>query len=573
MSTPADEMKRRTKNVAATLAKPPSGNVPVGTPAVSPVGASINEQLRSARAQVSPLGRDINKALATGAPAAPAVAPPPTAASGLPSYRTPDGFRQTPTPVNPDPRAALARPAVTGPSGAAARAPGAASRPLRPGKLGTAGLVWEGLNIAGAAQDGGLPAAAGETAAAGTRLGAAKLGAEVFGKLPGRLKAPGAALGAIAGYAGGQKLVEFARENTPESVKTALSASNQLEPITRNVGSLPAAGGQLSSLVSNITSGRLRSAFGGDQQQPATAAPGRLVSRAGALTSPATRLAAPVAAEMPAAAAPAQKVIGNFQAQGRPERQVFEDGSISPTTANVEGGLSVIPAYQGAPTVANRLAAPTVGGAGFADGDRRQFERQIDTQIKDLGDLNMASKRRLVADLLGLKGRSVGQGFDAATGRSTVQAQLSQQADIAQMGADVDREQISASERSSRRAQRSQQQTITDADGTVYAVDGKTLTPLTRPDGKQLQAPRTSKTQDNQQAEIAAKLLEGMVMPGATPDEINAAVTQANSAAAALMGGGAGAQPSGAPKSGDVVGGYRFKGGDPNKQENWTKAE
>lgn len=222
--------------------------------------------------------------------------------------------------------------------------------------------------------------------------------------------------------------------------------------------------------------------------------------------------------------------------QGRPQRQVFADGTVSPAAADAAGAFSVIPAYQGAPSpAATRLSSPTIAGPGFADSERRQFSEQVDAQIKSLGELNMASKRRLVADLLGLKGRNVGMGFEAATGRNAAQAQLSQQSNEAQLRADVDREQIAAGERSSKRSARSQTQTITAEDGTVYSIDGSTLTPLSTTSGEKIKAPR--KVTPNAQAEIAAQLLEGMLLPGASPEDMQAAAKQASSAAAALLSG------------------------------------
>lgn len=578
MSTPPDEMKRRAQ--ARLSAVPPSGNAPVGpatvqprwTPSPSPIwtppgagaapvqqpslpsAAAVSDRLAAARAPRPgmPTPTMVRERLA-GAPAQ----------QPLPSYRTPNGFQQTAAPVNPNPRPAAVPPA---PSGAAARVPGATGRPLRPaGKISpgsAAALALEGLNIAGAAQQGGMRGAITETAAAGTRLGAAKLGAELGGSLPlpGAWKGAGVALGGLAGYAGGQQLVEYATQHTPDWVKEGL---NYLGDAPTDAASAASVAGKLGrSVGERFVQGPNSNAVARLASMPATPNPTIGMHGQNGLQ--------PASPQDPSAG---KRVIGTYQADGRSQRQVFEDGSVSPAQAGANGAFSVIPAYQGTTSpAAQRLAAPTISSAGFADSERRQFNEQIDQQIKSLGDLNMASKRRLVADLLGLKGQSVGRGFDAANGRNTAQAELAQRTGEAQLRADVDREQIAAGERSAKRTARAQTQTITAEDGTVYSIEGSTLTPLATASGEQIKAPR--KLTPNPQAEIAAKLLEGMVLPGASPEDIQAAAQQANSAAAALLTTGTGgAQAASAPKSGEVVAGYRFNGGDPNDQKNWTKVE
>jgi hypothetical protein len=291
---------------------------------------------------------------------------------------------------------------------------------------------------------------------------------------------------------------------------------------------------------------------GGAAAAPSAAAAAPIAS-ADTVSRAASMLGAPLGARTqgggsPAAAPAAQQpVIGTYQAEGRPQRQVFADGTASATTAPVNGGFSTIPAYQGAPTAAARLGAPSVSGPDrFAESERRQYNEQIDTQIKGLGDLNMRSKRELVGQLLGLKGRSVGQNFDASAGRGIEAARLGQSAAEAQLGADVQREEIAAGERSSRRAANKTTQTITGADGTMYSLDGTVAAPITTADGKNVAA--ATKPAKNEQAAIAAALLENLIPPGATPDEIAVAARQANTAAAALMS-GSGAQSGSKPST------------------------
>lgn len=546
MATP-DEIKRRKTpaGAAATAlgAPPAAGVVPAGPATVSPVAASINEQMRVERARVSPLAKEINAVV--GAPKPPAPVP-------LPAYRTADGFQQTPAPANPNPRAALGAapaPAIPAPSGAAARAPGATGRPLtgiKPSKAGAAGLAVEGLNIAGAAQRGGVAGAAGEAVAAGTRLGAAKLGAELGSKLPVPAAWRGATtvLGGVAGYAGGQQLVESAGNLAPQGFKDAQAS---VEQMTQEYQSKP-----ISWFLDPI--GRATQILRGNPNgDPVPAAPASSTPMTAA-SPPRNNAVRTLAAATPASAAPAaaapqqQGVIGTYQAQGRPQRQVFEDGTVSPTTAPVNGAFSTIPAYQGtAATAAAKLGAPSVSGPDqFADSERRRFQEQVDSQIKGLGDLNMRSKRELVGQLLGLKGRSVGQAFDASAGKGIEEARLGQSAAQAQLGADVQREEIAAGERSSRRSARKTTQTITGADGTMYSLDGTVAAPITTADGKNVAA--ATKPAGNEQAKIAAALLETLIPAGATPDEITAAARQANTAAAALMS-GSGAQSGSKPST------------------------
>ena len=87
-------------------------------------------------------------------------------------------------------------------------------------------------------------------------------------------------------------------------------------------------------------------------------------------------------------------------------------------------------------------------------------------------------------------------------------------------------------------------QTITDASGTTYAVNGTTLTPLTTPDGQPF---RSATRTDNTIQNLAAELLQSSMASGLVEDP-NAAAQQAAAAARALQsavqGGGAGAAPS-----------------------------
>lgn len=571
MATPEEIIRRKanTGGAAAALgAKPVANVVPAGPATVSPVAANINEQMRAERARVSPLAKEINSVVA---------APRPPPATTLPAYRTPDGFQQTPAPVNPNPRAALgAEPvpasSIPSPSGAAARAPGALGRrisALKPGKAGAAGLVLEGLNIAGAAQRDGVVGAAGETAAAGTRLGAARLGAELGRKipfLPTPWKVAAGAVGGLAGYAGGQELVDQVRNHTPQSVADAVETANFWGARSGNT-LIPGMGDAMfgadnrprmgpmaeprKTVADLITGGAPAPVTGPVGSAAASALGGSLGmvgNQGGRLVSTQPAAPAPPAA---ATAAGKQPVIGTYQAQGRPQRQVFADGTVSATTAPVNGAYSTIPAYQGTPTAAARLGAPSVSGPDqFADSERRQYQEQLDAQIKGLGNLDMRSKRELLGQLLGLKGRSVGQAFDASAGRGVETARLGQSAAEAQLGADVQREGIAAGERSSRRAARKTTQTITGADGTMYSLDGTVAAPITTADGKNVAA--ATKPAKNEQAAIAAALLETLIPPGATPDEIKAAARQANSAAAALMS-GTGAQSASKPSEADFL--------------------
>jgi hypothetical protein len=101
-----------------------------------------------------------------------------------------------------------AAPAATPPAGAMARA----GQVARVGGGLVAGAM-EARNIAAAAQDG-PGAALGETAAAGTRLGAATAGARLGAQIPGPpiIKAAGAMVGGGLGYVGGQEGVDVVQD-------------------------------------------------------------------------------------------------------------------------------------------------------------------------------------------------------------------------------------------------------------------------------------------------------------------------------------------------------------------------
>lgn len=141
--------------------------------------------------------------------------------------------------------------------------------------------------------------------------------------------------------------------------------------------------------------------------------------------------------------------------------------------------------------------------------DARTIE-MIDKAIGELGPLDRRGRRQALVDLLSLRQRGISGDLDRNSLEGRSAADLAQRDAASQLGADVDREQIAAQTANARR----QTQTITDAQGNVYGVDGNTLTPLTTPGGQQLVAPLTRTQQADPRAELAANLLQKAMESG-----------------------------------------------------------
>lgn len=529
---------------------------------ISPAASAVNDQFREVRAQAKPtiVVDSAGRASVGGIPPTPVQQP---------AYRTgaPAGqpqFQQTPTPVNPTFRPA---PATAGdalgarPAAAPRPVPAAAAkaRPI-PGSARAAGALAGGLeaiNVAQTARESGPAAALDAAKAGGVRLATGQLGATIGGRVGGGI---GAVTGGVAGYLAGDALAdtELVRGNALVDAYAA-----RREEQYRNAGVQQGGGGM--SMVDTVGS----MARAGARRDVANRAPlfdptVQELYAIGALRRPGQPVAAGDALVAPVAAAPATTaaprpranfvdetgdappsgggdIVGTFNGRSITREQAndlagqlnggtgagLRDGN--PTgVRTTSAGDALAPARPRGPT--SRAVGASIGGTS----DLSAYAEQLDKQIADLGPLNMRSKRALVGELLGLKGRALGQqAGDAAAGERQAQ-ELDARAASDALRADVDREQIAASDRTARRQTT---QTITSEDGTIYSVDGNILTPLQDQQGQRVRAPRTASQRDNTLAEIAAKLLEGMIPYGATPEQIQQGVQQANQAAAALVSG------------------------------------
>lgn len=215
---------------------------------------------------------------------------------------------------------------------------------------------------------------------------------------------------------------------------------------------------------------------------------------------------------------------------------------------------NVVPGYTG--NAAEQLRGPRDTGPRvfMPKGDDRATIEKIDKAISDLGPLDRRGKRQALVDLLGLRQRGVASDLDRGSldGRSA--AEIAQRDAASQLGADVDREQIAAT---AANARRQNTQTIADAKGNVYAVEGTTLAPLTTPSGEQLRGAVATSKQDTGLQDAAMKLIEQSAAAGVPldPNAAVAAVRQVQAAMAAPPGMiPAGTSPDGKPIYKDAQG-------------------
>lgn len=159
-------------------------------------------------------------------------------------------------------------------------------------------------------------------------------------------------------------------------------------------------------------------------------------------------------------------------------------------------------------------------------GDDRGTLEKIDAAMSQIGPLDRRSKRDMLVDLLGLRRQTVAGDLDRGSGDARNAADVAQRSAAAQLGADVDREQIAST---AANARRQTTQTITDAQGNVYSVDGNTLSPMTKPDGTPLTA---ATKQDNSLQDAALKLLQESAASGVPMDPATAAAQVAQVAQA-----------------------------------------
>ena len=98
---------------------------------------------------------------------------------------------------------------------------------------------------------------------------------------------------------------------------------------------------------------------------------------------------------------------------------------------------------------------------------------RIDKAISDIGPLDRRGRRAAVSELLGLRNRVESGDADRSSAEQRAAADVAQRTAASELDAAVDREQIEATSQNGRRQNT---QTITDASGTTYAVNGTTLT-------------------------------------------------------------------------------------------------
>lgn len=577
MALQDDELTRRARRVP--LAPPTVSPLAAAPPAarISPLAAEINQQVRRPGG-ISPVANQVNQQIINARPAAAAPVPQAPAPLTTPAYRTgaPLGqpqFQPTPTPVNPQYRASpVAAPSVAAPVAGAAEGTAAAAARAVPGSRALPALAvgLESLNVAGAARDRGVAGAVNETLGSAGRLGAAAVGARAGAALaPAQYKAAGSLAGGVAGYALGQRGVEAAQRNSPDGLIPAAGVAGQLSNATvpqvaaaaTNPNAVSAGASLLGALVRNAAADGRR----GNALRPAVTLVDPADPNSASLT-PSTRIAA--APAVPAASLTDANSIPSAQA-ARPAVTL-----VDPTTAEAKAAQSV-GTFQGRTITraqANQLAGQLNGGtgSGLVNGNptgaasaltaapeisRPRLQRtggagsqgavigapgsstieQIDKQIRDLGPLNMRSKRSLVDSLLGLRARVEDGTADRAQRGQIAAADLSARYDTAEFGGDVDMARIDASRQEGRRQR---QQTVTGADGTVYTLDGTQASPVTV-DGKPLKQ-QTKVDRDTTQQKLAADLLTQLLPPGATPEQITTATQQANQAAAQLASGDTG---------------------------------
>lgn len=456
---------------------------------------------------------------------------------------------------------------------AAAAAEGAATGVARgvPGGRALPALAvgLEGLNVVGAARERGVAGAVNETLGSAGRLGAAAVGARAGAALaPAQYKAAGSLAGGVAGYALGQRGIEAAQQNSPDGLIPAAGVAGQLSNATvpqaaaaaTNPSAVSAGASLIGALVRNaVADGRRGNAFrpgvtlvdpsdpNSSQLMPPTrngsapAVPAASLTDASSIPSaqarPAVTLVDPTTPEAKAA-----QSVGTFQGRNITRAQANElAGQLNGGTGSglVSGNpTGVASALTAAPEVSRPRLQRTGGGGSqgaVIGAPGSSTIEQIDKQLRDIGPLNMRSKRSLVDSLLGLRARVEDGTADRAQRGQIAAADLSARYDTAEFGGDVDMARIDASRQEGRRQR---QQTVTGSDGTVYTLDGTEASPVTvggKPLKQQVKAER-----DTTQQKLAADLLTQLLPPGATPEQITAATQQANQAAAQLASGDTG---------------------------------
>ncbi len=462
-------------------------------------------------------------------------------------------------------RAAPAPVATPAPAAAApARTPAAAAVPGRfgLGKVGPAAraipAVAEGFNVVDAYQTGGVDAAARQGVNSAGRLAGAEIGAQVGGSLPlpGWGKPAAALLGGVAGFVAGDKLTQS------QVGRDAQLRDMQVQRLTDDLAPTMNANNTVTTSDGRMFgSGRLESDPMLQVQGYIDAQAGRRVASNYPLVNPtvaemeslgtftpqpqgrAAGGAAPTAAQQLGSAdfsgvqgGSRGRLLGTFSGERTGTRNVYEGEQLAPA-ANSQGSFNVVPASTFTGGAATQLGAAPARGTGRSSGGAQgavigmpgasTIER-IDKAIADIGPLDRRGRRAAVADLLGLRDRVEQGGADREQRGNTAAAEIDQRTAASQLAADVDREQIAST---SQNARRQTQQLVTGADGTTYAVNGTTVSPLTTTTGEQF---RTATRADTGLQTLAGQLLSSSLESGLVTDP-NAAAAQAANAARALQ--------------------------------------
>lgn len=467
--------------------------LPGGQPMTTPERFTT-AQIQNARAQTNARMAPLPGAAASALGAAPQVAPSPLGAAppGAPAAAAP-------TPA----AAALGTPPPGGPTSRILQAAKGTGRSL--GRAAPAvGALLEGADVARVAQDPNASKIDVATQAfEGTgRLATGYLGAK-GGAAAGALGGPfapitvpaGAVIGGIAGYVGGDKLIDAGRAmgDTPNSI-IGEQAGRAAAPGLGPAGPLA---GPIGSFLGALTDA--------PDSSPAASAPDiTSVAPASAPAPASTALAAP-------AATGADEVIGTFNGKDITRGQADALAGQLPTVAAQPAAAAPAPA---AVQLGAQVGSPGIG----TSMERRKLGEQIDKTIADLGDLNMRGKRDLAGQLLGLKTNLATGGAGNENQRLIEQARITAGSAAEQLGSNTQKEvaQIGASSRSGGAP-------IVGEDGNLYTLQGNTLAPVTGADGKPAKAPTSNK----EAQALYGDLVKQLTIGGETPEQLAAIKQQA----------------------------------------------
>ena len=474
---PIVKKKKLPPGAAQALAGVPENKAMVPVPGTR----TVNPDPAGARPTV--LGRTTGPGAAVRP--VPAVAPPLT--EGLPNYRTgaPQGqpqFQQTPTPVNPQVRTA-AQTLGTAPEPPAASVLGKAANSGRvmpaklPGAARTVGglaALAEGANVVQTIRD--PKASAFDVAEQGFR-GVARTTAGAAGAALGSpFGGPvGATAGGLAGYEAADRVIDLGTGDR----------EMQYSPVAQKMSDL----GISPMLIPGMREAEiLRNLFSPKTEQP---------------SAPATK---------PVASTPMAPDIGKMGDQSE-VIGYFNGKPITRDQSNLLASqVSSIPASP--QTASQKLAAPNISFDADYSG-RRGIEKTIDDQLKAIGiDPKIPGKRKLLAELLGLKTQLYQGNAKNEQERGIAQANLEAGTAAEQLGSTT---QLRIADQN---AKGKSQSPIVGADGNLYTLADNKLTPVTDKDGNPAKAPQGG----NEEAQkLYGDLLKQLLPEGAKKEDLQAA--------------------------------------------------